>query len=183
MNKIIHFIWELVKIIVITLVIVLPIRYFLFQPFIVRGQSMEPTFQNSDYLIIDEISYRFQDPQRGEVVVFKSLNNSYYLIKRVVALPGETIEIKDGQVIVYNHDNFHGKILDEKDYLSSDFIETPGNIKIALSQDEYFVLGDNRSASYDSRRWGPLQKENIIGKVFIRAWPLNTLAKFQLPIY
>lgn len=183
MNKIIHFVWELVKIIVVTLVIVLPVRYFLFQPFIVRGQSMEPNFHNSDYLIVDEITYRFQEPKRGEVVVFKSQDASSYLIKRIIGLPGETIEIMDDQVKIYNQENPQGMILDETEYLSGNSLQTPGEVKVLLAEDEYFVLGDNRLASYDSRRWGPLSREDIVGKFFLRAWPVNGLAKFELPEY
>lgn len=183
MKKFLHYIWELAKIVIVTLVIVVPIRYFLFQPFIVRGQSMEPNFHNGDYLIIDEISYRFREPKRGEVVVFKSPNTSSYLIKRVVGLPGETVEIRDGQVIIYQPNSPEPISLNETDYLSGEIYQIPGSIRIALAEDEYFVLGDNRQASFDSRRWGALSEDEIIGRVFLRAWPLTVLAKFELPTY
>jgi len=181
MKKFLLFTWEIIKIIIIALVIVVPIRYFLFQPFFVKGQSMEPNFENGDYLIVDEISYRFRNPQRGEVVVFKYPNNpSQRYIKRIIGLPGETIEITDGQIVIFNDDG--KKVLDEEDYLA--FLSfTPGNVKITLGDNEYFVLGDNRIASSDSRRWGPLPKENIIGRVVIRAWPFATLSKIELPNY
>ena len=98
------FIWEITKIVVIALLIVVPIRYFLFQPFFVRGQSMEPNFEDGNYLIVDELSFRLRDPQRGEVIVFKYPNNpSQRYIKRIVGLPGETIEIKDGKVIIFEN--------------------------------------------------------------------------------
>lgn len=175
------FIWEITKIVIFALVIVVPIRTFLFQPFFVRGQSMEPNFENGDYLIVDEISYRFREPQRGEVVVFKYPGNlSQRYIKRIIGLPGETIEIKDNKVIIFNEKG--SQILDESGYLPSETL-TPGEIRITLAENEYFVLGDNRYASADSRRWGPLPREDIIGRVFLRAWPFTALAKFEAPAY
>lgn len=184
LKDILIFIWEIIKITIIAVLIVVPIRYFIFQPFFVRGQSMEPNFENNDYLIIDEISYRFQEPQRGEVIVFKYPNNlSQRYIKRIVGLPGETIEIKGGKILIYN--DLLGeqyRILDEADYLAS-VADTPGSIKVSLRQDEYFVLGDNRYASYDSRRWGPLSRQYIIGKVFLRVWPFAAFAKIEAPAY
>ncbi|MDI6602825.1 MAG: signal peptidase I [Patescibacteria group bacterium] len=181
MRNIFFFFWEITKIVIIALVIVVPIRYFIFQPFFVRGQSMEPNFENGDYLIIDEISYRLRNPQRGEVIVFKYPGNpSYRYIKRIVGLPGEKIEIKDGKVIIFNQKG--SQVLDESEYLSSN-IFTPGKIEMSLAENEYFVLGDNRYASADSRRWGALPRDNIIGRVFFRAWPLTTFAKIEVPEY
>jgi len=175
------FLWEILKIVIISLLIVVPIRYFLFQPFFVKGQSMEPNFENSDYLIIDEISYRFGSPQRGEVVVFKYPQNPFQrYIKRIVGLPGETVEIEDGKVIIFNQ--VGSQILDESDYLPAS-CQTPGDVRVSLNEDEYFVLGDNRVSSADSRSWGPLPKENIIGRVLFRAWPFTALAKFEAPAY
>lgn len=181
MRKLFLFFWEIAKIVIIALLIVVPIRYFIFQPFFVRGQSMEPNFYNGDYLIIDEISYRFGEPQRGEVVVFKYPDNpSQRYIKRIVGLPGERIEIEAGQVLIYQ--NGTNQVLDESGYLP-EFLQTLGNIEISLDQDEYFVLGDNRPFSSDSRKWGSLPEENIIGRVIIRAWPIDALAKIELPNY
>lgn len=175
------FVWEILKIILVALLVVIPIRYFLFQPFFVRGQSMEPNFHNGDYLIIDEISYRFSDPKRGEVIVFKYPNNpSQRYIKRVIGLPGETIEIKEGSIIIYYQGN--GQVLDESDYLFSS-VQTPGSLQVSLGEGEFFVLGDNRAFSFDSRRWGSLKRENIVGRVFIRAWPFTALAKIEAPVY
>jgi len=175
------FLWESLKVIIIALAIVIPIRYFLFQPFFVRGQSMEPNFGNGDYLIIDEISYRFFEPKRGEIIVFKYPHNpSQRYIKRVIGLPGETVEIQDGSVIVYFGDE--REMLDESSYLDPN-IRTPGDVKVVLEKDEYFVLGDNRLFSSDSRRWGPLKRENIIGRVLFRAWPFTALAKIEAPNY
>ncbi len=175
------FIWELAKIAIIALIIVVPIRYFLFQPFFVKGQSMEPAFENGDYLIIDEISYRFRDAQRGEVVVFKYPNDlSQRYIKRIIGLPGETIEIENGRITVFNQEG--SKVLEESEYLSP-FVFTAGSLRVTLKNDEYFVLGDNRAASSDSRRWGSLIREDIIGRVFLRAYPFATLTKFEVPNY
>jgi len=175
------FIWEITKIVVIALLIVVPIRYFLFQPFFVRGQSMEPNFEDGNYLIVDELSFRLRDPQRGEVIVFKYPNNpAQRYIKRIIGLPGETIEVKDAKVVVFNQEG--GRILDESEYLSP-AIQTPGDIQISLAENEYFVLGDNRYASSDSRRWGALPREDIVGRVVLRAWPFTALAKFETPAY
>ena len=171
------FVWEILKIVIIALVIVIPIRYFLFQPFIVKGQSMEPNFEDSNYLIVDELSYRFRDPQRGEVVVFRYPRNvSQRFIKRIIGLPGEKIEIKAGVVMV------NGKILDESEYFPSG-VQTLGNIQISLDENEYFVLGDNRISSFDSRQWGTLPRKNIIGRVYFRAWPITDLTKIEVPSY
>jgi signal peptidase I len=181
MKNIFYFIWEVVKIVIIALVIVVPIRYFLFQPFLVKGASMEPVFQNGDYLIIDEITYKFREPQRGEVVVFRYPHDlSQRYIKRIIGLPGETIEIKDGKIFIST--NFENKILDESSYLPQN-TNTPGNMKITLDFNDYFVLGDNRQASSDSRSWGTLPKNDIIGRVFLRAFPFASLAKFETPSY
>ncbi len=178
MKKIFAFIWEIVKIVVISLAIIIPIRYYLIQPFFVRGASMEPNFANAQYLLINEISYRFEEPIRGEVIVFKyPLDTSQYYIKRVIGLPGETVEIKESQVIIYNSDFPQGMILEESAYLPEKTI-TWGNIKLELGEEEYFVLGDNRQASSDSRQWGLLPRQDIIGRVWLRAWPLNEMEVF-----
>lgn len=175
------FFWEILKITILALLIVIPIRYFLFQPFLVKGQSMEPNFQEMDYLIIDEISYRLRDPQRGEVIVFKYPDNpSQRYIKRIIGLPGEKVEIKNGKIKIFETDQI--SVLDESKYLpSSDY--TSGNIGILLKENEYFVLGDNRSSSFDSRRFGALERDYIIGKVLLRAWPITALAKIEAPAY
>ena len=175
------FIWEITKIVVIALLIVVPIRYFLFQPFFVRGQSMEPNFEDGNYLIIDELSFRLRDPQRGEVIVFKYPNNpSQRYIKRIIGLPGETIEVKDAKVVVFNQEG--GRILDESEYLSP-AIQTPGDIQISLAENEYFVLGDNRGASADSRRWGALPEKYVVGRVWLRAWPFTKFEIVEAPSY
>jgi len=181
MKSFLLFVWEVAKIVIIALVIVVPIRYFLFQPFFVKGQSMEPNFENGDYLIVDEISYRFHDPQRGDVVVFKyPYNSSQRYIKRIIGLPGETVEIKDGKVIIIN--DKENQVLDESKYLSSS-VQTFGNGDFVINPGEYFVLGDNRSVSADSRSWGLLPRYDMVGKVFLRAWPLTTFKEIKTPAY
>lgn len=181
LSGILRFFWETIQIVVIALLIVVPIRYFIFQPFFVRGQSMEPNFHDGDYLIVDELSYRFREPQRGEVIVFKFPQNpSQRYIKRIIGLPGETVEVEGGKVFIESE----GKkfFLQETEYLFSE-VNTPGNIKISLGRDEYFVLGDNRYASSDSRRWGKLPAEDIVGRVLLRAWPPSAFAYIEAPSY
>ena len=177
-SEIFLFIWETVKIIVISLAIILPIRYYLVQPFFVKGASMEPNFENGDYLLVDEISYRFKPPERGEVVVFRyPFDTTQFFIKRIIGLPGETIEIRNEKIKIFNSDHTDGIALEEK-YLVS-FQKTLGDIVVRLKDDEYFVMGDNRLQSSDSRRWGVLNKKFITGRTFIRLWPINTVTTFQ----
>lgn len=180
MRKILSFTFEIVKIVVIALAIVIPIRYFLFQPFVVNGQSMEPNFSDGNYLIIDELSYRLRIPQRGEVIVFDSPVDSSRLIKRIIGLPGETVQIENDKIKIY--DNGAYRILDEKEYLPEEF-QTAGDLKFFLDENQYFVLGDNRSASFDSRRFGPVSRDAIIGRVYLRAWPLDFFDRIKTPIY
>lgn len=171
------FLWDIVKMAAIALVFAGLVRYFLIQPFFVEGASMEPSFLSGEYLLIDEASYYFKSVERGEVVVFHyPLDASKYYIKRVIGVPGETVEIKDGKVIIYNNDNSDGFFIEE-DYLSGDGI-TLGNIKKKLGKNEYFVLGDNRLVSSDSRQWGTLPRNNIVGRVWVRAWPIDKVKIF-----
>ncbi len=185
-QKIGSFFWETFKLALISLVIILPIRYFLVEPFFVLGASMEPTFQNGDYLIINELSYLTGKPSRGDVVVFQYPNNpreceslAYqfthskncpYYIKRVIALPGESIVLNDQGVFIKNGENPDGFFLKEE-YLPNK--ETYGNTTTALGNSEYFVMGDNRGHSSDSRVWGPLERKYMVGKVLLRAFPFE----------
>ena len=176
-EEVLSFFWEVVKIVVISLVIIIPVRYYLFQPFFVKGASMEPTFNDGDYVLIDEISYSFRDPQRGEVMIFRSpQDHSQFFIKRVVGLPGEQIQIKDNRVFIYNKQNPEGITLDETEYLDPN-TQTLGNLRINIDNNEYFVLGDNREFSSDSRSWGPLHTKYIIGKMLWRVFSLNTIGE------
>lgn len=177
------FLWEIAKIVVLALLIILPIRYFIAQPFFVKGASMEPSFEDGDYLIINEISYRFTEPKRGETVVFRFPEDpKQFFIKRIIALPNETIEIKNNKITIYNAYNPTGFILEESQYLDPNQT-TEGKLGTKLDENEYFVLGDNRIHSSDSRRWGPLNRNFIIGKTFIRAWPFDKIRYFSPTFY
>ncbi|MEI6494653.1 MAG: signal peptidase I [bacterium] len=159
--------WEIVKFVAITLAIVIPIRAFVAQPFIVSGSSMVPTFENGQYLIVDELSYLFRDPSRGEVIIFRYPKDpSKFFIKRVVGLPGETINIRDNKVTINNGNRLFA--LDEK-YINGE--ETLEPLHKKLSANEYFVLGDNRNASLDSRFWGGVDRSLIRGRVLLRLLP------------
>lgn len=141
---------------------------------------MVPNFHPGDYLIIDEISYRFNGPGRGDVVVFKyPKDTSQKFIKRIIGLPGETVKIKDGKITIDK--DGQSQTLDEN-YLP-DLSATAGISDFTLSANEYFVLGDNRQFSYDSRVWGSVETKNIIGKVFLRLLPVTVLSKFTTPSY
>ncbi|MFA6585580.1 MAG: signal peptidase I [Candidatus Paceibacterota bacterium] len=164
--------WELVRFTIIAVAIVIPIRVYIAQPFIVSGSSMIPTFQDGQYLIIDEISYRFNDPQRDDVIVFRYPNDTTkFFIKRIIGLPNETVDIKGNTVTITNKNHPSGLILDQS------YLENTSNndTHFVLKSDEYFVMGDNRSASSDSRYWGAVPKKLLIGKVFLRLFPLNKI--------
>jgi signal peptidase I len=177
--EILDFFKEIFQTVILALLIVLPIRLFIFQPFIVKGQSMEPNFEDGDYLIIDEITYRLRPPKRGEVVVFKNpMNERQRFIKRIIGLPGETVMVENGKIYISNGEK---KLLNETNYLPVSF--TLGEIEITLGKDEYFVLGDNRQFSLDSRRFGPIKKKEIVGRVLLRLWPIYSFAKFETPTY
>lgn len=173
------FFLELVKLVVLAGVTIGLVRYFLFKPFIVKGQSMEPTFAERDYLIIDEITYRLREPVRGEVVVFDSPIGGDHYLKRIIGLPGERVKVQENKVIIYNDAHPQGVVVQEG-YLSE---STPGSITTTLGDDQYFVLGDNRDASYDSRRFGPIDREDITGRVVVRGWPPNRVSTFDHPDY
>ncbi|MBI2507034.1 MAG: signal peptidase I [Candidatus Niyogibacteria bacterium] len=139
-------VWEIAKFGIIVLAIVMPIRLYIAQPFIVSGESMAPTFSSGDYLIIDELTYNFiREPQKDDVIVFRyPLDPSKFFIKRIVGLPGEEL------------------VVDGKEW--------------QMGNDEYFVMGDNNIFSLDSRSWGPLPRENITGRALLRLWPATTFA-------
>ncbi|MEN9405499.1 MAG: hypothetical protein RLY47_458 [Candidatus Parcubacteria bacterium] len=166
---------ELIRFALITLFIVLPIRIYIAQPFIVSGSSMDPTFKDGEYLIIDEISYRFQEPERGDVVVFRyPQDTTKFFIKRIIGLPGETVDVKDSIVTIEGVDGTSSFELDEA-YLSH---PTWSTSRIKLGDEEYFVMGDNRPASSDSRIWGALDENLIIGRVLTRLLPVKRIGLF-----
>ncbi|MFA6392569.1 MAG: signal peptidase I [Candidatus Paceibacterota bacterium] len=165
--------WDLLKFAVVALIIVLPIRMWIAQPFVVSGESMYPTFDNGQYLIIDEISYILGNAQRGDVVVFRYPNDTKrFFIKRVIGLPNEKIIVNNGEVTIINKEHPDGfkmvePYINEKFFTGSTY-ETKDN--------EYFVMGDNRNRSSDSRFWGILPKNLMIGKVFLRLLPIKTMS-------
>ncbi|RJO61415.1 signal peptidase I [candidate division WS5 bacterium] len=195
---------EFIKTIVLITGLIIFIRFFVIQPFIVKGGSMEPNFHDNNYIFVNELSYRFTDPKRGDVVIFKhpekectefvnkSFINRIFLqgpctnfIKRVIGLPGETVVIKDGKVIIKNTGNPDGFTLSESYIPASDNFKLRGNISKTLGKDEYFVLGDNRqpNASLDSREWGALPENHITGKALIRVLPFNDFGFIRHPKY
>lgn len=164
-------VWIICIIIVVKLV-----QGFLIQPFIVDGGSMLPTYHNSEFLLVDKLSYLLHPPHRGDVMIFKlyeNNNNPYegkHLIKRVIGLPGERVVVKDGVTTIYNTENKDGFILDESFIV---YKETHKNVDITLDNHHYFMMGDNRAQSYDSRDWGPLDEINIKGQVLFRIFPFS----------
>lgn len=179
-TSVLRTIGEFLRLLVIAAAIALPIRYFIAQPFIVRGASMEPNFHNGEYLVVDELSYFFRSPARGEVVVFHyPLNPSEYFIKRIIGLPDEAVEIKNGEVFIYNAEHPNGSKLSEP-YLPKD-LATQGSVRFVLAPDEFVVLGDNRPYSSDSRMWGILKREFITGRSFFRAWPPQRIGLLPQP--
>lgn len=160
---------------VFALALALFIRFFIAAPYVVSGSSMEHNFNNWDYLITDRISYRFEEPQRGDVIVFHLPQEySRTLIKRVIALPGETVTANSTGILVQNAENPAGFYLEEP-YLSAENLGGPQITPVTLEQGQYFVLGDNRRVSSDSRSWGALPRENIVGRVLLRLFPLSEL--------
>ena len=159
---------EILHLIILALVIVVPFRLFIAQPFVVEGSSMDPTFKSGDYLIVDELSYHITEPERGAVVVFKYPKDpKRHFIKRIIGLPGETVTIANGQVTITNEAYPNGFTLDEP-YIE---FEKTESLTQKLKDGEYFVMGDNRPASADSRVWGPVPRELIVGRPFIRFMP------------
>lgn len=166
---------ELLKIAIIVGLAILVVRFFVFKPFYVKGASMEPAYFDHEYLIIDEITYRFNEPKRGDVVVFRPpVNTTDYYIKRVIGLPGETVKVINGDVIIFNNDNPQGFKLDESSYLIHKGTQEE-SIVLKLSANQYFVLGDNRPVSSDSRRFGAVDRSAIVGRTYLRGWPLTRL--------
>lgn len=181
---------EIAEVIVIALVAVFFVRTFLFQPFLVSGASMETNFSNGDYILVDELTYRIREPERGEVIIFRyPKDESTYFIKRILGLPGETVEIANNQVVIHNALYPQGKAIHES-YLQSGMSilscasrDNGVSEKVALKEGEYFVMGDNRMASFDSRCWGAVKKSEIIGVARIRLWPLTKVSTVPVPSY
>jgi len=163
---------DVVKFALIALLIVLPIRIFIAQPFIVRGASMEPTFESNEYIIVDQLTYRFEEPERGDVIILKyPKDESVFFIKRIIGLPGETVELVGDKVVIQRAKGEESLTLEEP-YIPSDRLQSEYGV-YALGDDEYFVLGDNRRASSDSRAWGALRRDEVVGRAWLRLLPVS----------
>jgi signal peptidase I len=177
------FLFELIQVVAVSLAIIIPVWYFLIQPFYVKGASMEQSFYDHEYLIIDELSYRYRNPDRGDIIVFRyPADPKQFFIKRVVGLPGETVEIANGIVKIYNDKYPNGTVLSEKSYLDPEVLSA-GSRTVTLKFDEYFVMGDNRPASLDSRYFGAIKRDAIVGRVWLRGWPFDRWKVFEKPTY
>ena len=177
------FFLDLVETIVIGLSLFLVVYLFFMQPHQVNGQSMVPTFQSGEYVLTDKVSYKLGQPERGDIVVFHAppaancpVGTGCDFIKRVLGVPGGTVEVRDDAIIV------NGQALTEP-YIHDEFETLPGAFTrdraITLGADEYFVSGDNRPYSSDSRAWGPIQKRDIVGKAFFRYWPADKVGSIS----
>ena len=184
------FVLDVVKVAAISLAIIVPARTWLIQPFFVQGASMEPNFYESEYLIVDEISYRFETPQRGDTVVFHPPQRpDEFYIKRVIGLPGESLLLRGGKVIIINAEYPEGLELNESAYLPAGTLTRattallPEGVPLRLGNQEYIVLGDNRGNSQDSRAFGPIDRSHIVGRVWLRGWPLSRVGSVPVPQY
>ncbi|MFT5849996.1 MAG: signal peptidase I [Patiriisocius sp.] len=172
-GKKIHPLAEIIQFALIALIIVIPVRWFIAQPFIVSGASMENTFHSGEYLIVDQLSYHFSEPEAGDVVVFRYPRNpSTFFIKRIIGEPGDTIAIDGNVVTITNEEHPNGYVLSEP-YIADMAPRT--FLTEELGEREYFVMGDNRDKSSDSRAWGILQRENIVGEAFLRLFPFSEI--------
>ncbi len=170
-----NFFTELLKFALVAAAIVIPVRLYVAQPFIVSGASMDPTFATGQYLIVDELTYHFEAPDRGQVVIFRYPKDpTQFFIKRIIGLPGETVHIQGGRVSITEK---NGTTLP----LAETYVKNLGNggdIDRKLESGEYFVMGDNRPESSDSRTWGILPVKNIVGRAFLRLLPVTHLSIF-----
>lgn len=179
-RRVTSFLADTIQTFVVTAAIFVIVYLFLFQPHQVVGDSMVPNFHNSEYIITDKISYRVRSVQRGEVIIFKAPKNiEKDFIKRIIALPGERIKIEDGRVFINGH------LLDESEYIPTDIKTFAGSIiregiEYEVPQDSYFALGDNRLNSADSREWGFIKKNEIIGRSLLVYWPPNSFRLVKL---
>ncbi|MDO8499291.1 MAG: signal peptidase I [bacterium] len=176
------FLLEFIKLGLVAFITIFLVRYFLFKPFYVKGASMEPNFHESEYLIIDELSYRLHEPNRGDVIVFKYPENpSEYFLKRIIGLPGESVKISEGNVTIYNKAHPEGVAISES-YLP-DGLKTIGERVTKLNDNQFFVLGDNRPNSHDSRGFGPVDRGFLVGRAWLRGWPPSRVEVFKTPSF
>lgn len=181
------FFLDIIETVVIALSIFLIIYLFVASPHQVNGQSMVPNFQSGDYVLSDKLSYRIGSPKRGDVIVFHAPEEANCpkgtgcdFIKRILGLPGETISVHDNHIFV------NDKMVDEP-YIPADFETLPGPAtrgkSITLATNQFFVCGDNRPYSSDSRFWGPITKDEIVGKAFFRYWPPQSAGSIKHASY
>ena len=181
MKQLGSFILDFLETIVLSFAIFVVVYVFITQPHKVKGDSMLPNFHTSEYLLTDKVTYRFRPPGRGDVVVFRyPLAPQYDYIKRIIGLPEEEIEVKNGRVKIYNQKNKEGFVLEEP-YLKPGTLtlahsSIPDGVRTKIPEGYFVVMGDNRQQSSDSREWGPITSENIIGRVWLRYWPPQALA-------
>lgn len=176
-NSFFSVLFEIIKTIVVVGILALLLRVYIIQPFIVEGLSMSPTLDNNDYLLVDKLSYRLHKPQRGDVIVFKyPKDERFNYIKRIIGLPGETIRITENNIMITNNQNPNGLILHEN-YIKDLNVPLINNgrkiIAVDIPPGQYFVMGDNRQGSSDSREWGFLPKKEIIGRSLVRLFPVG----------
>lgn len=169
------FIKDILSFAAIIVFVVIPFRIFIAQPYLVDGSSMDPTFKSGEYLIVDQLSFRLGEPERGDVIVFRfPLNPKEFFIKRVIGLPNETVLITPDGVMIKNKENPEGMMLEEKYVV----FKKTDSINFTLKENEYFVMGDNRGASADSRLWGAVPRKNIMGKPFVALFPIDKIRLF-----
>jgi len=178
-REVVEFIWETAKVVLIALVIIIPVRYYLVQPFFVKGSSMIPNFRDKEYILVDKLSYRIGRPERGDVVVFRYPDNPQeYFIKRIIGLPGERVVVGSNKITVFNDRYPDGYVMPENDlYLPKENPTYPKGSQTTwdIPEDSYFVMGDNREHSSDSRVFGPVARSYFAGRAWIRLWPLNMI--------
>jgi signal peptidase I len=166
---------ELVETVLLTLLIYVLVRHFLFENYMVVGHSMDTTLEDEQYLVVSKLAYRLHDPQRGDIIVFRDPKSSdRKLIKRVIGLPGEVLEIRQGQVFI------------DQQQLDEPYITNPGRYSVPptpIPADHYYVLGDNRNNSSDSHNWGTLSSERIVGKAWLSYWPPHVWGLVSHEIY
>lgn len=182
MQKLGAFFLDILQVLVFAVSIFLFIYLLILQPHKIKGNSMDPNFHNGEFLLTDKLSYRFNVPQRGDVVVFKAPpDDSQEFIKRIIATPGETVKLESGQVYV------NGKLLEEK-YLDANLDTRAGNIvkesqEIIVPANQYFLMGDNRNHSFDSRNFGFIDKAKFTGKAWLLYWPPGDAGVVPQPVY
>lgn len=183
MKKLFASVWEVAEVVLIALITVFIIRTFVVQPFLVSGASMSPNFHDGNYLLVDEVTYDLRAPVRGEVVVFRYTGDkSSFFIKRVIGLPGEQVTVHNGVVSITEAGKDGKTLILEESYLPAQ-TKTTGEVSMRLGTDEYFVMGDNRNNSFDSRNWGPMHKKDIVGIVRLRLYPFSEFETIPHPTY